>query len=200
MHSDIWDPAPLLSKQGFIYYIIFVDDQTRYTWIYPLKAKNEALSTFIQFKNQAEKQFERNIKTLHTDSGTEFKMFQNFVKKNGIVHLFTCPYTYAQNGRAERKHRHITESGLTFLAQASMPLEFWWEAFHCAVYLINRLPTPLLVNKSPLQLLFGKIPDYKSLHPFGCTVFPCLTPYNNQKFQFHSTKCIFIGYSDAHKG
>lgn len=127
-------------------------------------------------------------------------MFQNFVKENGISHMFTCPYTSAQNRRAERKHRHITETRLTILAHAQMPLEFWWEAFHCAVYLINRLPTPLLSHKSPFQLLFGKTLDYKFLHLFGCTVFPCLTLYKNQKFQFQSTKCIFTGYSDAHKG
>lgn len=57
-------------------------------------------------------------------------MFQNFVQQNGITHLFTCPYTSAQNGRAKRKHIHITKTGLTILAQDQMPLEFWWEAFH----------------------------------------------------------------------
>lgn len=71
IHLDIWGPTPLPSKHGFKYYIIFLDDHTRYTWICPLKAKNEALSAFLQFKNQVEKQFERHIKSLHTNLGGE---------------------------------------------------------------------------------------------------------------------------------
>lgn len=117
-----------------------------------------------------------------------------------FTHLFTCPYTSVQNGRSKRKHRHITETGLTLLAQAKISLDFLWEAFHTAVYLINRLPTPLLSNKSPLHVLYKKVPDYKAFHPFGCAMFLCLTPYNSNKLQFHSIKCLFFGYSDSHKG
>lgn len=98
IHSDIWGPAPLLSKHGFKNYVVFVDDHTWYTWVYPLKQKNEALSVFIQFKKQVEKLFERSIKVLHTDLATEFKMFHNFTKENGISHIYTYPYTSAQNG------------------------------------------------------------------------------------------------------
>uniref|UniRef100_A0A803PQB9 Reverse transcriptase Ty1/copia-type domain-containing protein n=1 Tax=Cannabis sativa TaxID=3483 RepID=A0A803PQB9_CANSA len=65
----------------------------------------------------------------------------------------SCPHTSAQNGRAERKHRHIVEMGLTLLAQAHMPLKFWWDSFQAAVYLINRLPTPVLKNHSPFKVV-----------------------------------------------
>lgn len=47
------------------------------------------------------------------------------------------------------KHRHIIETRLTLLAQANMPLKFWWNTFHIAIYLINRLPTYTLNNKTP---------------------------------------------------
>lgn len=104
-----------------------------------------------------------------------------FLKENRINHIFTCPYTLAQNGRAERKHRQVVEVGLTLLAQAQLPMEFLWEAFHTATFLINRLPTLILSDSSPYQVLFQKIPDYNALHPFGCAIFPCLTPYNNNK-------------------
>ena len=81
-----------------------------------------------------------------------------------------------------------------------MPLKFWCEAFHTSVHIINRLPTPILNGLSLIQQLFGKIPDYLSLKTFGCACFPCIQPYQKQKFQFHSIKCVFLGYIDTHKG
>ena len=94
------------------------------------------------------------------------------------------PYTSQQNGRAERKHRHIAEFGLTLLAQAKMPLHFWWEAFSTPVYLINRLPSLVTQNESPYSLLFQKKPDYNSLNPLGVLAIPVLnlivsTNYNS---------------------
>lgn len=50
IHSDLWGPAPLNSTNGYRYYISMVDDFTRYTWIYPLYNKSQAISVFIKFK------------------------------------------------------------------------------------------------------------------------------------------------------
>lgn len=88
---------------------------------------------------------------LQCDGGGEFKALSKMLHEYGIQLRESCPYTSAQNGRAERKHRHVVESGLTLLAQAKMPLHYWWEAFSTAVFLINRLPTQVLGNKSPYQ-------------------------------------------------
>lgn len=90
--------------------------------------------------------------------------------------------------------------GLTLLAQASLPLKFWWNAFHTAVFLINRLPTPTLNNISPYQKIFHKKPDYNFLRTFGCACYPYLRPYNRHKLEFRSGRCVFIGYSSQHKG
>ena len=61
-----------------------------------------------------------------------------------------------KQGKAERKHRSIVEIGLTLLAQASMDLKFWWEAFVSATYLLNHLPTPVVEKKlSPFEVLYG---------------------------------------------
>uniref|UniRef100_A0A803Q7H8 Retroviral polymerase SH3-like domain-containing protein n=1 Tax=Cannabis sativa TaxID=3483 RepID=A0A803Q7H8_CANSA len=68
------------------------------------------------------------------------------------------------------------------------------------VYLINRLPTPILQHKSPFETLYDKKPDYAFLKTFGTACFPCLRPYQSHKFQFHSVKCVNLGYSDSHKG
>ena len=81
-----------------------------------------------------------------------------------------------------------------------MPLFFWWEAFHTTVFLINRLLTPILSNISHFQKLFGHLSNYSFLRNFGCSCYPHLRPYNTHKLQFHSCKCLVLGYSSAHKG
>ena len=69
IHTDLWGPSPVISREGFRYYISFVDDFTRYTWIYPLKLKSEALEVFKLYKLQVENQFQTTIKILQSDWG-----------------------------------------------------------------------------------------------------------------------------------
>lgn len=92
------------------------------------------------------------------------------------------------------------EVGLALLAHASMPLKFWDEAFLAACYLINCLPSKVIQFDTPLERLFKQVPDYKSLPTFGCACWPNLRPYNSHKLQFRSKQCVFLGFSNLHKG
>ena len=74
---------------------------------------------------QGETQCETKIKCLQSDNGGEFRAFLCFLRTAGIQHKFSCPYTSAHNGRVERKHRHVVETGLALLAHASMRLKYW---------------------------------------------------------------------------
>lgn len=121
IHTDIWGPSPIQSTSGFRFYIHFIDDFSRFTWIFPLKCKSDALKTFVEFKKLVENKIERKIKCLQSDMGGEYQGFINFVKDQGVEFRHSCPHTSTQNGRVERKHRHIVETGLTLLAQAQMP-------------------------------------------------------------------------------
>jgi histone deacetylase 1/2 len=200
VHTDVWGPSPINSNYGFKYYVHFIDDCSRFTWIFPLKHKSETVHAFTQFKTMAENLLNKKIKIIQCDGGGEFKPVQKCALEAGIQFRMSCPYTSQQNGRAERKHRHIAELGLTLLAQANMPLSFWWEAFSTAVYLINRLPSTINQIECPYTVLYKKEPDYSALKPFGCACYPCLRPFNKHKLQFHTTRCVFIGYSNSHKG
>ena len=81
-----------------------------------------------------------------------------------------------------------------------MPLKYWDEAFIATTYLINRLPSRVIGNSTPLERLYHQKPDYNSLKIFGCSCYPNLRPYNRHKLDFRSTQCVFIGYSNLHKG
>ena len=73
-------------------------------------------------------------------------------------------------------------------------------AFAFSIYIINRLLTPILQNKSPLEKLIHQQPNYSFLRIFGCACYPFTRPLSKQKFQFHSLICIFLGYNLDHKG
>ena len=196
VHSDVWQ-SPILSYSGFRYFVIFVDDYSRYTWIFPLKLKSDVFNIFVKFKQLVENMLSTSIKSFQTDGGGEYlnKQFTAYLSTHGIFHRFSCPHHPEQNGLAERKHRHIVETGLTMLAHASMPLSYWAETFHTSVYLINRLPSHVLGFVSPYQCLFNRAPNYEFLKTFGCVCFPYLRPYNQNKLQLRSTKCVFLGYA-----
>lgn len=127
--------------------------------------------------------------------GGEYLALRQFLSTHGISHLTTPPHTPEHNGLSERKHRHIVETGLSLLSSANMPLTYWPSAFATAVFLINRLPTPVLSNQSLYQKLFKMPPNYLKLRTFGCLCFPWLRPYAPDKFQNRYSPCIFIGYS-----
>ncbi|RVX04841.1 Retrovirus-related Pol polyprotein from transposon RE1 [Vitis vinifera] len=200
VYTDIWGPASVTSTSGAKYFILFVDDYSRYTWLYLLQSKDQALPIFKQFKLQVENQFDAKIKCLQSDNGGEFRSFMSFLQESGILHRFSCPYNSSQNGRVERKHRHVVETGLALLAHAGLPLKFWSYAFQTATFLINRMPSKVLQNASPYFALFKRNPDYKFLRVFGCLCYPFIRPYNNHKLQYRSLKCVFLGYSLHHKG
>jgi hypothetical protein len=94
IHTPIWT-SPITSISGYKYYVVFVDDYLRYTWLYPLKTKSEVYECFVKFKLLVEKQFSSSIKQLQSDGGGEFtsSFFQSFLTQNGIMHRKSCPYT-----------------------------------------------------------------------------------------------------------
>jgi histone deacetylase 1/2 len=72
--------------------------------------------------------------------------------------------------------------------------------FLTAVYLINRLPSRAIDSQTPVERLFGDKGDYSFLRIFGCSCWPNLRLYNKHKLEFWSIQCVFLGYSNAHKG
>ena len=198
--SDVWGLAPLFSLDGYHYFVIFVDAYTKYIWYYPLVVKSDVYSLFHQFQTLVERQFSLKIKSIQTDWGGEYRKLSTFFNTISIQHHLICPHSHEQNSTVERCHKHIIETGLTFLGQCKGPFRFWNYAFETSVYLINRMPTHILANRSPFDCLFIRSPDYHFLRTFGCLCFPFLCPYNNHKLDFRSSPCVFLGYSSSHLG
>ena len=79
--------------------------------------------------------------------------------------------------------------------QSNVPIAYWGDYILTTVHLINRLPSPLLYDKTPFELLYDKVPDYSSLRVFGCLCFASTLAHNRSKFDPRAIKCVLIGLS-----
>ena len=93
IHCDLWGKAPILSHQNFSYYVIFIDECTRFTWYFPLKNKSEFFQCFVNFHKYIENQFDKKIKIFQSDGAGEFvdKKFHAYLSSFGIKHQMSCP-------------------------------------------------------------------------------------------------------------
>ena len=111
IHFDLCGPMSSVSLRGYEYYVTFIDDHSRNTWIYFLKRRKseEVLHRFQEFKSLVENQTGRNIRVLRSDSEGEYtsKEFDGYCRQEGIKRQLTVPYTPKQNGVAKRKNKSI---------------------------------------------------------------------------------------------
>ncbi|KAG7551025.1 Zinc finger CCHC-type [Arabidopsis thaliana x Arabidopsis arenosa] len=202
VHSDLMGPTRTPSYSGYHYMLLFVDDFSRYTWVYFVKEKSEVFSKFLEFKVTVEGELGQKIKTLRTDNGGEFmsKEFLSFCRDNGIKREFTCPHTPQQNGVAERKIRHLSETCRSWLHGKDLPKALWAEGMRCAAYVINRMPLSPNNMKSPYEMVHGKKPTVKHLRIFGSVCYVHVFDSQRTKLEAKAKKCIFVGYDEQRKG
>ena len=95
IHSDVWGISPVLSHAGYKYFVTFIDDYSRYTWVYFLRKKSEVFVMFKLFLELIHTQFQTTVKILRSDSGGEYMSneFQSFLQNRGIINHRSCPYT-----------------------------------------------------------------------------------------------------------
>jgi hypothetical protein len=196
VHTDVWGPAQVSSLGGSHYYVTFIDDATRKTWVYCIRQKSDVFDTFKKWKALVENETGKSLKCLRSDNGGEYcsKEFDDYCSYHGIRREKTVPRTPQENGVSERMNRTIMERARSMRLHAGLPLQFWADVVDTVVYLINRGPSSSLDGRIPEEEWTGKKVNYSFLKTFGCEAFVHIDKENRTKLEAKSKKCTFIGY------
>ena len=210
IHTDICGPFTTQCLNGQRYFITFIDDFTRYMYLYLLNDKSEALDAFKVYKAEVEKQSGLSIKIVRSDRGGEYYgrftdqgqrpgPFAKFLEENGIVAQYTTPSTPQQNGVAERRNRTLMDMVRSMTSVSNLPPNMWSEALKTAVYILNRVPSKS-VPKTPFELWNGWKPSLNHVHIWGCQVEVRVYNPHERKLDPRTVSGFFIGYAEKSKG
>ena len=130
IHSNVCGKINAKSLSGAEYFLTFVDDKTRYVWVFILKHKSQMFQYFQEWKAIVERSTGHRVKSLRTNNGGEYTSleFESYLKKEGIT---------------------LVETVRSMLVGAQIPQQFWAEALATAVYLRNRSPTKSVSGLTP---------------------------------------------------
>jgi hypothetical protein len=212
IHSDVGGPVNVQSYLGHRYWITFVDEYTRFPWVYVLKKKSEAERVYTQWREDVQAHFGAEVGDIHlssnfveffrTDNGGEYtsKTFEARLKKDGVIHETTAPDTPEQNGLAERFNATLANTAVAMLIDSKLPKKYWDEAILTAAYTIARSPASGLKKRTPYQALFKRHVDSSIMRPFGCNAYAFIShDKRDGKLSKKGRKCVFLGYQPGKK-
>ena len=202
LHNDLCGKMNEKSLSGAEYFLSFIDDKTRYVWVYFLKSKDQVFEKFLEWKAMVEKSTGRKLKAIRTDNGGEFtsKEFEAHLMAEGVHHELTIPKNPEQNGVAERMNRTLVKTDRSMLVNANLPHRFWAEALSTATFLRNRSPTKAVHGMTPREAWTGEELRVDGLRVFVCQAFVHIPKDERKKLDSKSRKCILLGYGTTTKG
>ena len=209
IHTDISGPYTATLCINF-YFITFIDDYSRYGYLYLIKEKAESLDKFKIFRTEVEKQLGNVIKVVRSDRGGEYYgkhgdagqlkgPFAKYLEDSGIVTQFTMPGSLEQNGVAERRNRTLMEMVRSMISRTNLPGFLWGEALKTTLYILNRVFTKA-VPLTPFELWTGRKPSLNHLKVWGCPAEVKLYNPTLSKLDSRTTRCYFVSYPEHSKG
>ena len=202
VHTDLCGKMNSKSLGDAEYFLTFIDDYSRYIWVYFLKSKDEVFSRFLEWKAIVECGSGHQLKTLRSDNGGEFtsSQFTKYLVSEGVRHELTVPKSPQQNGVAERCNRTLVEMTRAMLTGSSLPQSLWAETLSTAVYLRNRSPTKAVTGMTLYEAFNGEKPDVGHLRSFGCAAYAHIAKDERKKLDATARKCVLVGYGTEVKG
>ncbi|CAI7885469.1 unnamed protein product [Closterium sp. NIES-54] len=174
LHMDVWDPARISGQDRERYFLLVVDDYTRYTTVFPLHNKGEVLDVLIPsiraFRLQLRERFREDLPVLclHSDRGGEFSsdLLRDFCRGEGILQSFTLPASPQKIWVAERRIGLVME--------------------------LNLLPHVSFPDTSPTLGWTGNVGDASVFRVWGSRAFV----YNTfaDKLSSRAIHCVFLGF------
>ena len=201
IHSDVCGPFRVNSLGGHRFFVTFIDDFSRKTWVFFLSHKSQVLDKFRQFVHLVETSTGKRVQTLRTDNGGEFTStaFSDFCASKGISRELPPPYTPERNGVAERRNRSLLDITRCLLLDKQLPAYLWGEAVKAAAEILNLRSTKRHPNKTPKELFTGKKPTVSHLKIFGSPAFAHIPKVARSKLSPRSEKCILLSFDTSAK-
>ncbi|CAI7742327.1 unnamed protein product [Closterium sp. NIES-54] len=182
LHMDVWGPARISGQGRERYFLLVVDDYTRYTTVFPLRSKGEVSAVLIPWirtvRLQLPERFGQDLPVLrlHSDKGGEFSsdLLRDFCRGEGIRLSFTLSDSPQQYGIAERRIGLVMEVARTSMIYAAAPRFLWPFA------------------TSPTLRWTGKVGNASVFRVWGCRAFVRNT--SADKLSARAIPCVFLGF------
>jgi transposase InsO family protein len=109
VHGDVYGPISPATPRGRRYFLLLVDDHTRYMWVVLISGKGDAVASVRWVQAAAEAESGRKPRVIHTDNGGKFTSdeFERHCNDHGILHQLTVPYSSQQNGVVKRRNQTV---------------------------------------------------------------------------------------------
>ncbi|CAI7875193.1 unnamed protein product [Closterium sp. NIES-53] len=167
LHMGVWGPACVSGQGGERYFLLVVDDFTRYTTAFLLRSKGQIANVLIPWihavRLQLRERFRQDLPVLrlHSDRGGQFSsdLLRDFCRGEGILKFFTLPDSPQQNGIAGRRICLVMEVARTSMIHAAAPHFLWLFAVRYVAHQLNLWPRVSLPETSPTLRWTGKVGD-----------------------------------------
>ncbi|CAI7839208.1 unnamed protein product [Closterium sp. NIES-53] len=199
LHLDVWGPARVRGQGHERYFLLVVDDYTRYTTVFPWQRKEDVPDVLIPWiratRLQLRERFQSDfpVLRLHSDRGGEFSSYllAAFCAEHGIRQTFMLPASPQQNGVAERRIGLVMEVARTSMIHAATPHFLWPSAVRYAAHQLNLWPCVSLPETSPTLLWTGKVGDASCFRVWGARAF--VRDTTADKLSPCAIPCVFLG-------
>ncbi|CAI5932811.1 unnamed protein product [Closterium sp. NIES-64] len=200
LHMDVWGPAPVRGQGHERYFLLVVDDYSRYTSVFPLRSKGAVTEVLIDWIREARLQLRRSfgsdfpVLRLHSDRGGEFssRLLRDYCRAQGIRQTFTLPDSPQQNGIAERRIGMVMDVARTSMMHAAAPHFLWPFAVRYAAHQLNLHPRVSRPAMSPVLLWTGKVGDASAFRVWGSRAF--VRDLSADKLSPRAAPCVFLGF------
>ncbi|CAI7810353.1 unnamed protein product [Closterium sp. NIES-54] len=200
LHMDVWGPACVRGQGHERYFLLVVDDYSRYTRFFPLRSKGEVSEVLIDWIRSAHRQLSESfgsdlpVLRLHLDRGGEFSsdLLRAFCRSEGFHQTFTLPASPQQNGIAERRIGMVMDVARTSMIHVAAPHFLWPFAVQCAAHQINLQPRVSLPETTPTLRWTGKVGDASVFRVWGSRAF--VRDTTAVKLSSCAVPCVFLGF------
>ncbi|CAI5938649.1 unnamed protein product [Closterium sp. NIES-65] len=200
LHMDVWGPAPVRGQGHERYFLLVVDDYSRYTSVFPLRSKGAVTEVLIDWIREARLQLRRSfgsdfpVLRLYSDRGGELssRLLRDYCRAQGIRQTFTLPDSPQQNGIAERRIGMVMDVAHTSMMHAAAPHFLWPFAVRYAAQQLNLHPRVSRPAMSPVLLWTGKVGDASAFRVWGSRAF--VRDLSADKLSPRAAPCVFLGF------